>query len=106
MKFAPPPPNTHAPCERPPDPPRGLRVEAHTRFFVELAWEPPGVRPDRYVLDVADTPGSAEATPRELGRWPLFVASNVPRGIYYVRVRAKNTCGTSAATPEIRVVVP
>jgi hypothetical protein len=106
LKFAPPTPAGAAPCESAPDAPTGLRVETNSGGFVALAWTAPAVRPDRYILDVGNAPASPNATARELDRWPLFTSLGVPRGTYYVRVRAKNACGTSAASPELEVIVP
>ncbi|MBZ5555733.1 MAG: fibronectin type III domain-containing protein [Acidobacteriia bacterium] len=104
LKFAPPPPAETAPCHTAPDAPAGVRVVANSGGFVALAWNAIVARPDHYILDVATTPGGAGA-PRELGRWPLFSLGGVQRGTYYVRVRAKNACGTSTASPDLKVVV-
>jgi hypothetical protein len=104
LKFAPLPPPTGAePCRTAPGVPTGMRVETNSGGFVALVWNPPAVRPDHYVLDVGTAPGTG--TPRELGHWPVFSAGSVQRGTYYVRVRAKNACGTSGASPELEVVV-
>ena len=35
-----------------------------------------------------------------------FGTSGVGRGTYFVRIRAKNTCGTGAASNEVVLVVP
>jgi len=106
LKFAAPPMRFEpAPCRSAPDAPSSLRVETNTGGFVALAWDAPAVRPDRYLLDVGNAPASPNAAPRELDRWPLFTTRDVPRGAYYVRVRAKNTCGVSGASNEIRVIV-
>jgi hypothetical protein len=41
-----------------------------------------------------------------LGRATTYTATRVTPATYYARVRARNTCGTSDTSNELRVVVP
>ncbi len=61
--------------------------------------------PERYVLEVMQAP-SGEATTIELGPWTRFAKAAVARGMYSVRVRARNRCGASPPSREVLVVVP
>jgi len=104
VKFAPPPPPPdRSACQNAPESPVGLRVEANANRFVKVAWEPPLVRPDGYVLDVI-APGASITV--EAGRWPMFAADGVAPGTYRLRVRATNRCGVSAPSSELTLVVP
>jgi CO/xanthine dehydrogenase Mo-binding subunit len=58
-----------------------------------------------YILEAGSAPGLAN-----LATVPVptttYAASGVPRGTYYLRVRAVNAIGTGAASAEVQLVVP
>ena len=88
-----------------PDRPTATRAVA-TVDTVQIEWTPSarGWRATSYVLDVGSAPGLAD-----LGSLPVtatsFSASGVPPGRYYLRVRAMNASGASAASDEAMLVV-
>ena len=60
-----------------------------------------------YVVEAGAAPGLANLANLDTGNpATLFTAVSVPRGTYFVRVRAKNACSTSAPSNERTVVVP
>jgi hypothetical protein len=71
---------------------------------VTLRWLAP-IGATHYELEVGTAPRLTN-----IGKIPAFeprlVVDDVPPGVYYVRVRAINTIGESAASREIRVFVP
>lgn len=74
---------------------------------VTLAWMPPGTggSPASYVVEAGSAPGLSNlASVPVIGT--SFVASGVPRGTYYVRVRAVNAAGSGPPTADVTVVVP
>lgn len=75
---------------------------------VVLTWSPPtaGDPPTSYVLEVGSASGLSDLVNTETGSaTPFFAADNVPAGTYFVRVRAKNSSGTSGASNEVQVIV-
>ena len=59
-----------------------------------------------YVLEAGSFPGAANlAIIDTVSALPSFFAPGVGNGTYYVRVRAKNACGVSAASNEVVVTV-
>jgi len=89
---------------------------AHTlgyanRYQVDLDWSPPGGdprnAPTTYLLEGGPTPGSAQYGVVDLVRTsPSYTAYDVPAGTYYLRVRARNACGTSPPSNEVLPVFP
>jgi hypothetical protein len=94
-------------CKEPPGVPAAL---SHTKAadMVTLTWTPPtgGEPPTTFVIEVGNgagqnnvgtfvTPGTATSFQRQ-----------APPATYYVRVLARNACGTSASSNEIIVTVP
>ena len=74
-----------------------------------LSWRPPvtGSEVDDYVLEAGFTPGAAYVVVPLSGNLPGAQFSSVPAGRYFVRVRARNEIGTSAApSNEITLTVP
>jgi murein DD-endopeptidase MepM/ murein hydrolase activator NlpD len=63
-----------------------------------------GSVPDGYVLEAGTTPGAFNIARVPIQASP-FVVNNVPAGTYYVRIRATNRSGTSAASNEITITV-
>jgi all-beta uncharacterized protein/fibronectin type III domain protein/PKD domain-containing protein len=75
---------------------------------VVLIWTAPisGDAPSSYVLEAGSATGLVDLANFDTGSsLPAFTATNVPSGTYYVRVRARNASGTSAASNEIVVTV-
>ncbi|HST08988.1 MAG TPA: fibronectin type III domain-containing protein [Terriglobales bacterium] len=72
-----------------------------------LTWIAPtaGV-PTSYVIQAGSQPGGAELANFDTNsNTTNLIASNVPAGSYYVRVYGKNTCGLSAPSNEMLMVV-
>jgi predicted phage tail protein len=72
---------------------------------VAIRWSPDtGWPPTGYILDAGSSPGAAN-----IGSFsttaPSLSAAGVPNGRYYLRVRAVNAVGTSAASAEITLTV-
>jgi hypothetical protein len=90
----------------PPARPTGLAASVQGSL-VTLRWTPPtlGARPDRYLLEAGTSPGGTQIS----GGTPLAGLShgfaNVPPGTYYLRLRAANVRGVSAATSDVAVTV-
>lgn len=90
-------------CSSPPAPPRGLGASVGGNQ-VTLGWESaPSV--SGHVLEAGSAPGLANLLVLPLGAAPGFSAA-APPGLYHVRVRASNACGTSPPSNEIVVAVP
>lgn len=75
---------------------------------VDLSWTLPVHSPPatRYVLDVGSASGLSNLGTIEAGSGSTFGATGVPAGTYFVRLRAVNYGGTSAASNELRIDVP
>lgn len=90
----------------PPGEPQNLAsaVSSNTATFV---WQPPstGGVPSSYLLGAALSPGGPLIASLPVTGTSLNVP-NVPNGVYYVRVRALNSDGTSGPSNEVVVVVP
>lgn len=74
---------------------------------VFLTWSAPVLdpTPTGYVLEAGSTPGASNLAVTPVAG-TTFVASGVPPGTYYVRVKAVNSVGNGPATPDLVVVVP
>ncbi len=73
--------------------------------LVQLSWQPPanGGHQD-YVLEAGSAPGLANLVSAPIANVPSFSVA-APAGTYYVRVRARNACGSGAASNEVVVSV-
>jgi hypothetical protein len=72
---------------------------------VTLTWSGPAGATS-YVVEAGSTTGASNlAVADTASATPAFATSGVGAGIYFVRVRAKNSCGTSAASNETIVRV-
>jgi Zn-dependent metalloprotease len=75
---------------------------------VTLSWSAPtgGGSATNYVLDVGSAPGLSDLTQRTLAVGTTsFNANDVPAGTYYIRLRAVNRAGSSAASAEVVALV-
>lgn len=72
---------------------------------VDLRWFAPtaGAQPTGYVIEAGSAPGLANLATLQVGLQTRLVVTDVPPGVYYVRVRALNARGTSPASNEITV---
>jgi hypothetical protein len=73
-----------------------------------LNWNPPvtGSKVDDYILEAGFGPGAAVFVVPLPGNLPGVAFSGVPRGTYFVRIKARNEQGTSPASNEITLTVP
>jgi hypothetical protein len=95
-----------ADCSTPPSAPTGVTatVEANTG---KLAWAPPpaGESVTTYIIEAGSTPGANnQGTFVAPGNQTTF-EREASAGTYYVRVFARNACGTSPASQEVTVVI-
>jgi hypothetical protein len=72
---------------------------------VTLSWTAPPTEPLGYRLEAGTALGLSNVASTLLAPGTSFVASGVPAGTYYVRVRAVDNTGESAASNEVEVVV-
>jgi hypothetical protein len=88
--------------------PQGLPPTAPSSPTVTLTWVAPAIgTPTSYVIEASSAPGG----PANLANFNTGNAStsltipDVPAGTYYVRIRAVSSCGTSAASSEMQLIV-
>jgi hypothetical protein len=86
-----------------PSPPRRIAATTDGRR-VTLTWESSVTATD-YVLEAGSAPGLSDLYRVSVGR-RLQLTVAAPSGRYYVRIRARNGVGTSAASAEVIVDVP
>jgi hypothetical protein len=75
---------------------------------LRLEWEAPplGARPAAYVIEGGDRPGATNLANFSTGNQDTsFSANGLPAGTYYVRMRSRNSFGSSATTREQAFVV-
>ena len=89
-----------------PGAPASLAASVNGRT-VSLTWIPgPGEAPSSYLLEAGSSSGRSDLASTDTGSvTPALVATDVPPGAYFVRVRARNTVGTTDPSNEILVVV-
>jgi hypothetical protein len=94
-------------CDAPPAAPEAPATVTNRGGTVNLEWPPASGNPAVYLLEVGSAPGLSDAGIREVRdlSHPKFTTWRVQPGRYHVRVRARNKCGDSPASPEITVVV-
>lgn len=89
-----------------PSPPAPTSLAASvTNQLVTLSWSSPS-SPATFAIEAGSAPGLANLAILGVDGSSRAVAVQAPPGQYYVRVRAQNACGASAASNEIVVLVP
>jgi hypothetical protein len=93
-------------CTTPPDAPTGLAGSASSGT-VHLVWNAPtgNCSPSSYVLQAGSSAASSDLANANAGAGTSYVASGIAAGTYYVRVRAVNAYGQSAASNEVVLTV-
>jgi len=90
-------------CTGPPPAPLGLTATVSGRF-VSLSWTASGTITG-IVLEVGSAPGASNVGAFLLDRSARAVGDNAPPGVYFVRVRATNSCGSGGASNELTISV-
>jgi len=93
-----------APCTSPPAAPAGLSATLTGRL-VSLNWTASGTITS-IVLEAGSTPGASNVAVVVLDSSARAMSSSAASGLYYVRVRATNACGSSAGSNELAITVP
>jgi len=71
-----------------------------------IGWTASQGQPTAYVLEAGSSSGLSNVANNELpGPGTRYAAFGVPAGTYYLRIRARNACGTSAASNEVSASV-
>lgn len=92
-------------CSAAPGAPGAFTLTGNSGGTVSFAWN---ASPDAttYIIEAGSTPGSVNLANSNLGSAASsFTAANVGAGVYYVRLRAQNSCGTSSVSNEVTLVV-
>jgi hypothetical protein len=98
-------PAADAPCDDAPAAPADLHETSNKAGSVSLAWTASPGKPTAYVLEAGTRPGGADVATTDVRSQTSYDALHVQPGTYYVRVRARNACGTSPPSKEAMVVV-
>ena len=91
-------------CRPSPATPAGLAAAVSGRSTVTITWSA-SAGATGYVLEAGRARGSSDLSVIEIHGTPTFSATNVDRGVYYVRVRAQNACGVSAPSADAVVEI-
>jgi hypothetical protein len=95
------------PCTGAPGAPTGFMITGNSGGTVSFSWTASSGSPTSYIIEAGSTPGATNLANSDLGGTATtFTAPGVGRGTYYVRLRAKNSCGTSSVSNEVTLVVP
>ena len=93
------------PCTGAPGAPFGLSTVSVSGSTLVLAWNGAAGGPTSYVVEAGSGPGQVNLANSDLGLTTSLTATGVGVGTYYVRIRAKNPCGSGPASNEIVLVV-
>lgn len=94
-------------CSAPPGTPQAL---AYTKqgLQVTLTWSAPPATESvtTYVIEAGSAPGANNQGTFVAAGTATSFQREAPAGTYYVRIFARNACGTSPASQELTVVTP
>lgn len=91
------------PCT-PPAAPAGLTASA-SGSTLTLSWQTV-TGAVAFIIDAGSAPGASNIASFDTGSaGTSFTANSVPNGTYYIRVRVRTACGTSAASNEATVTI-
>jgi predicted phage tail protein len=72
---------------------------------VTLMWSAPGGAVTTYVVEAGSVPGASNIANIVTGSASTSLTGTAPPGTYFIRIRARNACGTSGASNEASVTV-
>ena len=89
-------------CTSTPNAPTGFAIAVNGGTLT-LTWSAPssGCAPSSYLLQAGSSAGASDLANANVGAGTSYVASGVGAGTYFVRVRAVNAFGQSAASNEV-----
>lgn len=92
------------PCVGPPSSPTGLSVSVSARL-VTLDWVAPAGPLTTFVIDVGSVPGATDIVTFATGNTRTTLSAIAAPGTYFIRIRARNACGTGSPSLERTAVV-
>jgi hypothetical protein len=92
-------------CSAPPSAPSPLSVVVAGNV-VTLNWTAPSGPVTTYVIEAGSQPGAIDLANVATGNTTTSLGATATRGTYFVRVRARNGCGTSAPSNEVVITIP
>ena len=93
-------------CTAAPPPPAGFTLTGNSGGTVSFAWGP-SPSATTYIIEAGSVPGSSNLANSDLNSSATTATfAGVGRGTYFVRLRARNNCGTSGVSNEVTLVVP
>jgi hypothetical protein len=88
----------------PPAAPAALTAEVDFTT-ITLRWKPAAGSPTSYVIEVGSSAGGTDRLMTDTGTPSTTFTKMATPGLYYVRVRARNRCGTSDPSREITIPI-
>jgi large repetitive protein len=85
--------------------PTDLSVQVAGRVAT-LTWTASAGAVIGYLLEAGTVPGATNLATLPLGAQTTFISPPLPTGVFYVRVKARNAVGTSAASNEVQINIP
>jgi hypothetical protein len=93
-------------CETAPAAPSQFAIASNHDNAVVASWVAAPGPVALYIVESGNASGMSDLPAREVdGRTLQINVQRIPPGTYYARVLAKNACGTSPASNEVKVVV-
>ena len=94
-------------CLAAPGAPSAFAVSGNSGGTISFTWGASAGAPTSYVIEAGSISGASNLANADLGTSATaYTAFGVGRGTYFVRLRAKNGCGTSGVSNELVLVVP
>ena len=95
-------------CAAAPEAPGPLVVDKLPNMSVQAAWQPPtgGEMPTSYVVESGTGPGKNDVGTFIVPSSATTTEREGAPGTFYVRLYARNACGTSAPSNEVIVSLP
>lgn len=91
-------------CLQAPPPPANVAANVAARI-VTLSWTPSAGPVIEYIVQAGSSAGLSNLANLQTGSSAATLTAGAPPGTYFVRVRARNGCGTSQASNEVVVTV-